>query len=188
MMATGVTMLRDELNVHVVLSGHIHKPQKLVSAYSGKVDVYYPGSPIQMDFAERNDRKEFIVLESKGTMYSVNSHPIEAGRRLIQIDTCDYNQWGNLDGAIVKAVIPKENAVGWTVDDIERTLKHYGAFRVTSVKIVDSAEQQEIEQSVTSKTDQQMIWEFLQERLGDDAEAGWYETQEVLADVQRSSA
>lgn len=187
MMAAGVTMLRQELNVNVVFSGHIHKPQKLVSAYSGRADVHYPGSPIQMDFAERNDEKEFLAFENHGKSFHVISHPIKSGRKLIQIDTCDYNTWGNIDGAIVKAVVPKDKASGWTAEDIETTLKHRGAFKVASVQIIDHEAQQVAEQVVASKTDQDLIWEFLQSRLGEDATGGWYDAQEVLADVQRTS-
>jgi DNA repair exonuclease SbcCD nuclease subunit len=187
MMAAGVTMLRQELNVKVVFSGHIHKPQKLVSAYSGRADVYYPGSPVQMDFAERNDQKEFIVFENNGPSFHVTHQPIKAGRKLVQIETCDYNTWGNLDGAIIKVVVPKDQAVGWTIDDIETTLMHRGAFLVSSVKIIDNDAQQQVEQVATSQTDQNLMWEFLSQKLGDEAEAGWYEAQEVLADVKRTS-
>lgn len=186
MMATGVNMLRQELNVHVVFSGHIHKPQKLVSAYGDRADVYYPGSPIQMDFAERNDKKEYLVFENTGVSFAVMSKPITSGRPLVQIETCDYNSWGNLDGAIVKAVVPKDQAAGWSVDDIETTLIHRGAYKVASVKIIDEAEQLIAEQNVISKSDQQLMWEYLQDRLGEEATEGWYEAQEVLADVKRT--
>lgn len=188
MMASGINMLSKELNVHVVFSGHIHKPQKLVSAYAGHVDVYHPGSPLQMDFAERNDVKEFIVCEFKDRMFGVTHHEIKNGRRLVQIETCDYRTWGDLSGAIVKAVIPESLASGWTVDDIEYALKLQGAQHISSIQIVSEAELANEKHRPVRQTEKELMWSFLQDRLGPDAEAGWYEAQEVLADVKRTAS
>lgn len=185
MLAAGVNMLAKDLNVHVVFSGHIHKPQKLVSSYSGRVDVYYPGSPIQMDFAERNDQKEFLVCDTDKMMFSVSEEKIKSSRKLIQIDSVDYEKWGDVSGAIVKAVIKKSESGSWTAEDVERVLKDAGAFHVVSVQFSEDNPEVTIVNKIDSKKDADLMWQFLQSRLGSDAEAGWYEAQEVIADVRK---
>jgi DNA repair exonuclease SbcCD nuclease subunit len=46
----------------LVLLGHYHKPQEIVD---GGVKILYAGSPIQLDWGEKNDDKRFLVVDSK---------------------------------------------------------------------------------------------------------------------------
>jgi exonuclease SbcD len=59
--------------------GHLHRPQE-VSAPSKTV---YSGSLIELDFGEKEQEKRVVVVEAcPGTVASVESVPLTAGRRL----------------------------------------------------------------------------------------------------------
>jgi DNA repair exonuclease SbcCD nuclease subunit len=45
----------------LVLLGHYHKPQEIID---NGVKVIYAGSPIQLDWGEKNDDKRFLVVDS----------------------------------------------------------------------------------------------------------------------------
>ena len=44
-----------------VLLGHYHKPQSIKKA---TIDLYYVGSPIQIDWGEKNEEKRFLVVDT----------------------------------------------------------------------------------------------------------------------------
>lgn len=46
----------------LVLLGHYHKPQDISS---GDLKVIYTGSPIQLDWGEKNDEKRFLIVDTE---------------------------------------------------------------------------------------------------------------------------
>lgn len=45
----------------LVLLGHYHKPQEIIRP---SISLYYVGSPIQLDWGEKNDDKRFLIVDS----------------------------------------------------------------------------------------------------------------------------
>ncbi|MGH2747417.1 MAG: metallophosphoesterase family protein [Actinomycetota bacterium] len=73
---------------HYVALGHIHKMQPM----AGACPIYYCGSPLQLDFSDKDDGKHVLVVEAHpGTPAEVTEIPLTAGRRLRTIE-------GTLDG------------------------------------------------------------------------------------------
>jgi len=68
-----------------VALGHIHKPQKVKGAAA---DTRYCGSLLQLDFGERGQDKSVLVVEgAPGKPPKVTEIPIEAGRKLVEVDS-----------------------------------------------------------------------------------------------------
>jgi len=44
-----------------VLLGHYHKPQSIIKE---TIDLYYVGSPIQIDWGEKNEEKRFLIVDT----------------------------------------------------------------------------------------------------------------------------
>lgn len=62
-----------------VALGHLHRHQKMPAA----APVWYPGSPIQLDFGEVDDRKGVLLVEVEpGKPSRVEFRPLARGRRL----------------------------------------------------------------------------------------------------------
>jgi len=55
----------------LVVLGHYHLPQAMVS---GKTHMYYTGSPIQLDWGEKNEEKRFLIIDTKDP-HNVESIP-----------------------------------------------------------------------------------------------------------------
>ncbi|HTU70337.1 MAG TPA: exonuclease subunit SbcD [Candidatus Baltobacteraceae bacterium] len=65
-----------------VAFGHIHKPQYIVGLDNGR----YAGSPIPIDFGEREDRKLAYLISGKpGYALKIEERYLDIGRRLIEI-------------------------------------------------------------------------------------------------------
>jgi exonuclease SbcD len=64
--------------------GHIHKPQEVGSASR----CFYSGSPLQLDFGEREQQKRVVIVDVKaGLPADIESVNLSAGRRLREIRT-----------------------------------------------------------------------------------------------------
>jgi len=62
-----------------VALGHIHRPQKVNSS----IPVYYSGSPIQLSFSERDDKKRVLIVDTN--QFDVRSVEIPTFRELRRI-------------------------------------------------------------------------------------------------------
>jgi len=71
----------------LVLLGHYHKPQEIIS---GGVHLYYVGSLIQLDWGEREDEKRFLVVDSD--TLQVDSIVIGGYKRHVQIEITADNK------------------------------------------------------------------------------------------------
>jgi DNA repair exonuclease SbcCD nuclease subunit len=65
----------------LVVLGHYHLPQHMVY---GKTNIYYTGSPIQLDWGEKNEEKRFLIIDTE--TFDVES-----------ILTTGYNQYCQFD-------------------------------------------------------------------------------------------
>lgn len=84
---------------HYVALGHIHRPQAIAGA---AVPARYSGSLLQLDFSERTERKEAVVVEaSAGKPARVESLQLRSGRSLVRVqDTLEaiksrVGEWAN---------------------------------------------------------------------------------------------
>jgi len=46
----------------LVLLGHYHKPQEIIN---DQISLYYVGSPVQLDWGEKNEDKRFLVVDTE---------------------------------------------------------------------------------------------------------------------------
>lgn len=71
----------------LVLLGHYHKPQEIIRDI---IQLYYSGSPIQLDWGEKNDVKRFLVVDTE--TLEVESVPTKGYRQHIELDITNSNQ------------------------------------------------------------------------------------------------
>lgn len=99
-------------HLNYVALGHLHRQQKV--PHSGQ--VWYSGSPLQLDFGEVDDRKGVLLIEAEaGKPARVTTIPLTAGRNLMTLR-------GRLDevvaradevvGAYVKVILTEKGRVG----------------------------------------------------------------------------
>jgi exonuclease SbcD len=66
------------VDAHYVALGHLHRTQRI----DGPCPIWYPGSPLQMDFGEERDTKQVLVIDAEpGKPVDVTQVPLESGRR-----------------------------------------------------------------------------------------------------------
>lgn len=66
-------------NAHYVALGHLHKAQKM----AGPCPIYYCGSPMHLDFSDKDDEKSVLLVEAApNTPAEVTSIPLKSGRAL----------------------------------------------------------------------------------------------------------
>jgi DNA repair protein SbcD/Mre11 len=65
-------------HAHYVALGHLHRTQRI----DGPCPIWYPGSPLQMDFGEQADAKHVLLVEARpGVPAKVTQVALESGRR-----------------------------------------------------------------------------------------------------------
>lgn len=65
-----------------VALGHLHRPQEVICP----TRCFYAGSPLQLDFGERDQQKSVVILDVKaGRPASVETIPISSGRALREL-------------------------------------------------------------------------------------------------------
>ncbi len=73
--------LKDIAHFKCSVLGHYHMPQDIIR---GDTKVYYTGSPIQLDWGEKNDEKRFLIVDTG--VHDVTSVPIEGYKRHIELE------------------------------------------------------------------------------------------------------
>lgn len=118
----------------LVLLGHYHKPQEIIR---DDIRLYYVGSPIQLDWGEKNDEKRFLVVDTE--TLEVESIPTTGYKKHIELDVTNSNkteiiklaQEAREEGHWVKVIkretidLGKENDF-MVVDKIERDITNRG--------------------------------------------------------------
>ena len=78
----GVAPQRLPAGAHYIGLNHLHRPQRVPSAAWAE----YSGSPLQLDFGERDQDKRVVLVEAHpGRPVDVRSIPLTAGRRLLDV-------------------------------------------------------------------------------------------------------
>jgi DNA repair exonuclease SbcCD nuclease subunit len=67
--------------------GHYHKPQEIIRE---DISLYYVGSPIQLDWGEKNDEKRFLVVDTE--TLEVESIPTSGYKKHIELDVTNSNK------------------------------------------------------------------------------------------------
>jgi DNA repair exonuclease SbcCD nuclease subunit len=96
---SNVSMKDLEGKFELVLLGHYHKPQEITS---NGTRLFYVGSPIQLDWGEREDEKRFLVVDTN--TLKVDSIPFQNYKKHIQIEITEDNK----DEAIKAAIAAKK--------------------------------------------------------------------------------
>ena len=71
----------------LVLLGHYHKPQEIIR---DDIQLYYVGSPIQLDWGEKGDEKRFLIVDTD-TM-DVQSIPTTGYKKHIELEINSQNK------------------------------------------------------------------------------------------------
>lgn len=71
----------------LVLLGHYHKPQQIIQ---NDISLYYVGSPIQLDWGEKNEEKRFLVVDSD--TLSVISIPTVGYKKYVEFTLTKENK------------------------------------------------------------------------------------------------
>jgi len=93
MLNSGISIVSDislrdlDGRYEVVLLGHYHKPQEILRP---SIRLYYVGSPIQLDWGEKNDDKRFLVYDTE--TLEVESIPTEGYKKHIELDIKHSNK------------------------------------------------------------------------------------------------
>lgn len=144
MLNSGMSIVSDISMKHLsgryelVLLGHYHKPQEIVK---DGVRLFYVGSPIQLDWGERDDVKRFLVVDTD--TLQVDSIPITKYKKHIQIEITSENK----DEAIKLAREAREsgNHVKVIMKDIVDLSEIKGEFNV-----IDKTERDITDRGITS--------------------------------------
>jgi DNA repair exonuclease SbcCD nuclease subunit len=71
----------------LVLLGHYHKPQEILK---DNLRLFYTGSPIQLDWGEKNDEKRFLVVDTK--TLEVESVKTTGYKRHVELELTNKNK------------------------------------------------------------------------------------------------
>lgn len=71
----------------LVLLGHYHKPQEIIT---DNINLYYVGSPIQLDWGEKGDEKRFLVVDTDDL--SVESVPTIGYKKHVELEINSKNK------------------------------------------------------------------------------------------------
>ena len=71
----------------LVILGHYHLPQHMIY---GKTNIYYTGSPIQLDWGEKNEEKRFLIIDTE--TLEVESVPTKGYKKYCQFDVNSKNK------------------------------------------------------------------------------------------------
>jgi exonuclease SbcD len=120
--------------------GHIHKPQDV----TGPGTIAYAGSPIALDFAEREEQKSVVLAECEpGRPAQVERVPLTSGRALrllhgsIEAVEAEAEDVGD---AIVKVVVDCDDPIDGLVDRVRELMPD-----ATIVEVVENAASRRLE-------------------------------------------
>lgn len=131
----GMSDLRGKYKL--VLLGHYHKPQEIIE---DNISMYYVGSPIQLDWGEKGDKKRFLIVDSE-TLEVVES-PTTGYRHFIELELTSKNR----DVAIKQAKAAQEN--GHYVKLVQKEKVDVKGFE--NFNIVDKTESDATNRGITS--------------------------------------
>lgn len=131
-----------------VLLGHYHKPQDIITE---SISIYYSGSPIQLDWGEKNEIKRFLDVDSDSE--NIISVPTEGYKKYIEYKITDDNK-DDIDEIIKKANSDKND--GEYVNIIKET-KDFDFHKLDEMKdfnIVDKTEKDITNRGISANMNQ----------------------------------
>ncbi len=145
--------------------GHIHRPQDV----AGTVTAAYAGSPLALDFAERDEVKSIVLVDCEpGRPAQIERLPLSSARplRLLRGSLADVEAaTGTAGNAIVKVVVETEDPIDGLVDHVRSLMPH-----ATIVEVVENASSRRLEAAHLSgaaeqeQTIDELFDEYLAER------------------------
>jgi DNA repair exonuclease SbcCD nuclease subunit len=84
----------------LVFLGHYHKPQEIIES---DISLYYVGSPIQLDWGEKGDKKRFLIFDNE--TLDVESYETTGYRHFVEVELTAKNK----DEAVKKAKEAQDN-------------------------------------------------------------------------------
>jgi DNA repair protein SbcD/Mre11 len=100
------------VQTHYVALGHLHRTQRI----DGPCPIWYPGSPLQMDFGEQADTKHVLVVDAApGVPAKVTQVALESGRRFRTVSgTLAELAGAVVDGSddFVRVIVREQGRVG----------------------------------------------------------------------------
>jgi DNA repair exonuclease SbcCD nuclease subunit len=93
MLSSGISIpstikAKDLTKFKLVILGHYHLPQAMVYK---KTHIYYTGSPIQLDWGEKNEEKRFLIIDTEN-LKDVESIPTTGYKQYVQFDVDAKNK------------------------------------------------------------------------------------------------
>ena len=182
MLSSQVKPLPKGCDVDLILSGHIHKAQRLVDSYGKNVDVIYPGSIERVDFGEENEEKIFLWLDAE--TLECQDIPIPA-RQMLTIrssaETIDEFEAEIADKEIkdrIIRVILDNSLISRGV--VEDAVRHHEPHIVSQVKmnkmeVISSIEEEELDED-------SLIEQMIRDRLDDETEI--LRALEIVKEIQ----
>jgi exonuclease SbcD len=109
------------VSAHYVALGHLHRTQQL----RGATQIWYAGSPVQVDFGEENDAKHVLIIEAApGVPAKVRREPITSAAQLRTV-TGTLDELAALAGEVGDAwlrVLVREQTRPGLADDVRSLL------------------------------------------------------------------
>jgi DNA repair exonuclease SbcCD nuclease subunit len=106
----------------LVLLGHYHKPQEIIN---DQISLYYVGSPVQLDWGEKNEDKRFLVVDTE--TLQVESIPTTGYKKYLEYEITEENKLEIIErarkeqeyGSYVKIVKKDKIDLGDNIDDLQ---------------------------------------------------------------------
>jgi DNA repair exonuclease SbcCD nuclease subunit len=93
MLSSGISIpssikAKDLSKFKLVILGHYHLPQAMLYK---STHIYYTGSPIQLDWGEKNEEKRFLIIDTEN-LQDVESIPTTGYKQYVQFDVDTKNK------------------------------------------------------------------------------------------------
>jgi len=111
----------------LVLLGHYHKPQEIIN---DQISLYYVGSPVQLDWGEKNEDKRFLVIDTE--TLEVESISTTGYKKYLEYEITEENKQEILEKA------RQEKECGSYVKIVQKTKVELGD--VSDLNIIDKSE------------------------------------------------
>ncbi|GIU93311.1 MAG: nuclease SbcCD subunit D [Acidimicrobiia bacterium] len=147
-----------------VALGHFHRPQRV----DAPGEVWYSGSPLQLDFGEAGEAKSVAVVEAEpGLPPTIEQVPLQGGRRLVVVQgSLDevVEQTKDLDDCFVKVILHEKSRVG-LAEEVRELVPG-----VVEVQVAKSEHDRPSRPSRRGRSPVELFAEYLSSRSIDDPE------------------
>lgn len=151
---------------HYVALGHLHRTQRI----DGPCPIWYPGSPLPMDFGEQQDRKNVLVVEAApGIPALVREVPLTSGRRFrtVRGTLAELRDEHGADAEAFLRVIVREAGRVGLVDDVRDLFPDAVEIRLEAPEVADGGGTGGVNR-VEHREPRQLFADYLHGRNADD--------------------